>query len=928
MVRSRSEEGRAGLWVLVALALAGVAYLLVADPLGLLGTAKDRDGADDGDAALLTAGARERAVAAKPKPAVTLESLYGSGDLGSVRLRVMDAATKKPRAALPITLRSRTGHDTVLPADADGEALFTRVAPGRGWQVLVEGPGFRAVTLEGVTVKPGATNDLGDVWVGQNVVLRGRVLDPSGKPLPEASVAAYAPAGGAPGQGMVVFLVNQVLAMPSPKEQVLTDADGWFRFGTLSDGTYSLVARHPGFGTRQQNDIVVSSRSGSSPLVLRLGTGARLSGSVRDADGKLVAGARVVAFRDVGQRFSLTGTFERDEATTDDKGRYVLDTLIEGATYRFGVVAEGYASAWDQNPTEVQRAVERDFTLAKGGYVEGRVTEEGTSTPVVDAAVTILVGRISAGAMGGGRPRGGPGGAGGGGGPGDPTTPAVARSDAQGRFRIGPLVPGPVMSVVVKAPGYSTYSSTNFGPFTVNPWPDVTVDTPVQADVTLKRGGTIEGVVKNAEGGTVAGASVVAASGGPMAFASMWTGSPSGAADAQGRYRLEGVPPGEYHLTADAPGYSQSDAGEDLVKATVPETGGNVTLDLVLSSAGVVTGVVVDGKGEPLAGVRVRTRADFGALFGGRGGRGGMPNSGAGARMLQAMRSAAALTDVEGKFRLEGVGTAVDWFVEAEAEEFVPATTEKMRLKAGEVRDVKLTLTTGATLSGFVVGEGGKRLAGARLRVGTLEGDDLTRPTISAWQVDRLLDPRVFLSDEEGRFLIPNIKPGRVAVKAEHPDFVTYFKRNLTLVADQVQENYTVLLPRGEVCEGVVKGVDGRPIENAFVFVTGQRNPGLQAVPAADPANAEVSDGVEPSMNGRTDRDGKFRIENILPGTYSVAVGFAAGHVGWMGSNDESAIVRDVNVPAHDVEFRLKVQEAGALPAFGRGDGAPRPPPR
>lgn len=928
MTRARTEGGRAGLWVVLTLALGAVAYLLINDPLGILGAAKDRDGASGGDGASLSVQAGGAGASTKERTAVTLESLYGSGDLGSVALRVMDAGTKKARAALPIRLRSRAGTDTVLPTDPDGAVHFMRLAPGRGWQVLIEGAGFRAVTLEGVAVKPGATTDLGEIWVGQNVVLRGRVLDPAGRPLPDASVAAYAPATGTPGQGLIVFLVNQALELPNPKEQVVSDADGWFRFAALADGKYSLVARHAGFGTRQQNDIVVSARSGSTPIVVRLGTGARLSGSVKDADGKPVAGARVVALRDLGQRFSLSGTLERDEAVSDPQGKYVLDTLVEGASYRLGVVAEAYASAWDQQPTEVQRVAERDFTLQRGGYVEGRVTEEGTGTPVADASVTVVVGKVNMGAMGGGRPgRGGPGGAGGvATGGGDPTTPAVARTDAQGRFRIGPLLPGPVMSAVVKAPGYSAYTSSNFGPFTANPWPDVTVDAPVQIDVALKRGGAIEGVVRDAEGAPVAGASVIAAGSGPMGMTAMWSGSPATTTDPQGRYHLDGVLPGEYHLTADAPGFSQAEAGEDATKAVMPEQGGTLTLDLVVAAAGVVTGAVKDGKGEPLAGVRVRTRPDFGGLFGGRGGRGGMPAAGTGARMLQALRTAAALTDAQGQFRLEGVGTAVDWFVEAEAEDYVPATSEKMRLKAGEVKEVALVLTGGATLSGFVVGEGGKRLAGARLRVGTLEGDDVTRPNLSAWQVDRMLDPRVFVSDEEGRFLIPNIKPGRVAVKAEHPDFVTFFKRNLTLLPDAVQENYSVILPRGEVCEGVVKGVDGRPIEGAFVIVTAQRNPGAQA---AEPAGSEPGESVEPAMNGRSDRDGKFRVENIPPGTYSVLVGFAAGHVGWFGTNDESAIVRDVNVPAHDVEFRLKVQELPATPGFGpRPEGTPRPPPR
>jgi hypothetical protein len=163
-------------------------------------------------------------------------------------------------------------------------------------------------------------------------------------------------------------------------------------------------------------------------------------------------------------------------------------------------------------------------------------------------------------------------------------------------------------------------------------------------------------------------------------------------------------------------------------------------------------------------------------------------------------------------------------------------------------------------------------------------------------------------------------------VKVEHPAWVTSFRRSLTLEPDAVLENHAISLRRGEVAEGVVRGADGRPIEGAFVVVTAQRSPG--------PGDAGPTDGggesVEPAMNARTDRDGKFKVENVPPGTWSVVVGFAPGHAGWFGGQDEAAIVRDVSVPAHGVEFRLKAEVQPAFPGMPRGSvpgpGTPRPP--
>jgi protocatechuate 3,4-dioxygenase beta subunit len=901
-----STSGRAGLWVVVAIVVAALGFLVLVDPLGLLGPPGDRSG-DALEESALEAGTRSDAEAAgASRGGPELASLYGAGDLGGVRMRLKDVAGGKPRVDQAVRLRSRSGSETSVSSRSDGEVLFGQVTPGRGWQVLIEGQGFRAVSLVNITVEPGKTTDLGDIILGTNVVLRGRVVDASSRPVAKATVAAYLPLKGTASQGVVGFIVEQALRVPQPREEVVSDAEGRFAFATLPEGTYSVVARHPGYGTRQQNDVVVKAESAATPITVRLAEGAKVSGKVSDADGRAIPGARIVALRDQGNRFSLTSTLERDEAVSDAKGMYLLDTLVDGSSYRFGVMAEGFAAAWDQGPTEIQRAAERSFTLSRGGFIEGRVTEEGTGTPIADASVIVVVGRFNPAAM---RPRGGGGGAGGAAPPSDPTTPALARTDAQGRFKVGPVLPGPVMSAVVKAPGFGAFSASTW---TGNAWPDVSVDQAGTVDVQLKRGGTIGGRVQSVDGQPVAGATVVAASSG--GGAAMFVGSPSTTTDAEGAYTVDGVPPGDYHVTVDAAGFAHAEAGTDAMKVTMPAEGGQLSLDVTLSAAGTVLGKVTDSRGEPVAGAQVRTRADFGRM--GRGG-GGM-----GARMVTAMNTKADLTDAQGRFRLEGVPTATEWTVEVEAEDYVTTQTERLQLKPGEVKELELTLSGGATLSGRVVGEGGAWARAARIRVGTLSADEAARPYLSGWNVDRMLDPRSFSSDDEGRFTIPNIRPGRIVIKVEHPDYVTFYKRNVVLASDQRLENHQILLSRGEVVEGVVKGADGKPLANAMVIVTSRTSGRGDEEPA--PAGSEES--VEPSMNGQTDADGRFRVENIPPGEWNVAIGFAAGHVGWFGASDENAIKRGVRVPARDLEFRLKAQEPGVNP-FGPGPRPPTAPP-
>jgi protocatechuate 3,4-dioxygenase beta subunit len=74
--------------------------------------------------------------------------------------------------------------------------------------------------------------------------------------------------------------------------------------------------------------------------------------------------------------------------------------------------------------------------------------------------------------------------------------------------------------------------------------------------------------------------------------------------DSEGVYRLEGVPPGKYHLAASAPaliGVDSNSAGE----ITVAEDSVIEGVDFALSFGGVITGKITDSEGRPVIGERV-----------------------------------------------------------------------------------------------------------------------------------------------------------------------------------------------------------------------------------------------------------------------------------------------------------------------------------
>src|SRR5690242_15042230 len=106
--------------------------------------------------------------------------------------------------------------------------------------------------------------------------------------------------------------------------------------------------------------------------------------------------------------------------------------------------------------------------------------------------------------------------------------------------------------------------------------------------------GTISGQVVSDSGQPLAGASLfVRAINSPIAPRSTTT-------DAEGNFRLDGLDPALYSITASAPAY----AFDTTATATYYRIGDAVRLELV--RGGVITGTVTNNAGEPVIGLRVR----------------------------------------------------------------------------------------------------------------------------------------------------------------------------------------------------------------------------------------------------------------------------------------------------------------------------------
>jgi protocatechuate 3,4-dioxygenase beta subunit len=293
--------------------------------------------------------------------------------------------------------------------------------------------------------------------------------DPPGAKLSAAGHVVTA--DGAPVAGATVHLrqwpaLEPWLRPADPTREVLatatTDEQGRFAFRGVASGyapdsstgidffLWDVVVVAKGFGLAFK-PLTLRNRRG--PMVLALRPEAPLRGRVVDGAGKPLAGVRLWAEElwPFGTpslvSVSLGGYYERHPdlltlersalrpgATTDDRGRFVLAGLPADTWVRLRVEDERFGLRFVSAPTtepspgdapnwpgeEVRPATpggEVTLTLRPGCRLRGRVVREDDGKPVAAARVRISVAGLY-------------------------WSPEPAVTDADGRFRIGPLPAG------------------------------------------------------------------------------------------------------------------------------------------------------------------------------------------------------------------------------------------------------------------------------------------------------------------------------------------------------------------------------------------------------------------------------------------------------------------------------------------------------
>ncbi|HEB52604.1 MAG TPA: carboxypeptidase regulatory-like domain-containing protein, partial [bacterium] len=250
--------------------------------------------------------------------------------------------------------------------DEEGRFDIPGVPAGKGYTVAATADSIALEEVHGVGVVAGQVTTL-TVQGHQGAVVAGTVLDPAGEPLVGANVA------------MVYLDISRVLfSADGRSEPIETDAEGRFRVEHVGAGRVAFVAAAQDVAPSNIVELAVVDGGVYDDLVLQLGEGRTVTGTVVDDRGQPLAGANVelrpFERPNDPQFLKMMLKVRRVEAVTDENGRFVAKGMT-GERLVVQAAKPGYTTA-------VVTGVELDdpelvIELLRGVTIRGKVVANG-----------------------------------------------------------------------------------------------------------------------------------------------------------------------------------------------------------------------------------------------------------------------------------------------------------------------------------------------------------------------------------------------------------------------------------------------------------------------------------------------------------------------------------------------------------------------
>ncbi len=335
--------------------------------------------------------------------------------------------------------------------------------------------------------------------------------------------------------------------------------------------------------------------------------------------------------------------------------------------------------------------------------------------------------------------------------------------------------------------------------------------------VELEPGPGITGRVKGPDGKPVGGAAVMLV-GGVAVSARVQT-------DARGRFAFDPPAPGPVTLVATHPGHGPARLGGLRYRAGSRLAG----VVLTLTDQGVIEGEVREASGAPVAGVTVKAAEEKASLG------------------MQPLEESGT-TDEAGRYRITGLGTGL-YDLSARSPDHRPVRVAGVAVTAGRTTRRDLVLEPGLSITGTIRDRRGAPVAGARVTAAPTGGVPGMRALLGVVTVE---------SGADGRYRLGGLPEGNLDLTVRKEGLAGATRKDVAPGSEGVD---FVLEDLGSVSGVVLLEESRKPLPGVTVEVTRARFPQNPALP-----------GFQPVGEAETDESGRFRVEGLEPGTYTLAV--------------------------------------------------------
>jgi protocatechuate 3,4-dioxygenase beta subunit len=626
------------------------------------------------------------------------------------------------------TTRTREGR-TVADRDMESDWDEVKSVAGRfsidgvpcgKIKVQVQADGYLKPKSQSIELAPGEAGEELVFIVELGAIGRGIVKDEStGLPVAEATVTAYK-AKKKKDKGFALFRPNVDeedfdffgMAGKEGRQSSMTDSKGRFEITGLKGGDYRFTARHPDMAKTSIKDVKIAFDRPTEGIEIMLTVGGAIEGIVT-GKGKLpLSSAMVVAFS------ISAGSFKSD--ATDARGFYRIDGLPKGQYIVF-------KSRMDEHSQDIGMDLMNNMrlktTMVRANKTSRRDIHDETDDSVrifgvvrddgkpVPRSVITFLGRDRDGILGMGI--------------------RTKSTEDDGSYEIIGIEPGDYLLQVARFSNRAEKSN-------------VTVEIPsgvreFRLDIDLPQS-YIEGIVQDTSGNPVAkvqvnvGLQEDAPIDGLIGIM-LKNGIAQARTDENGQFKIKGLAPGVYRVTASGRGASFGNRGlmpqvraggkkgDDKWGEVALE---NVQLDgvsprtgvvMTLPRAGSITGIVINGEGVPIAGASLTATSED-------------------RRLKRAKSQQKALTDLfglqitptksgaDGRFEINGM-TPGKFRVRADVEGLAPGTVDDVTVVEGQTTEIRIQVIKGATLKVRVRNINGNNMPIANISVFDSKGKPL-----------------------------------------------------------------------------------------------------------------------------------------------------------------------------------------------------------